>query len=234
MNDYENRFRVVVRKFENALVAVGAIQKMPSEVYGWLMINVFMRLEASDAANVRGKAASYKLDDVTTALNLVWSSGSLAQRDAETRRRKKDGQSYLCEQDEHEIHQVAEQFPDEDYDDEDETSLPSRPATGNLAREASSHRLSHACLTSAWVCQALLMSCYGPSASVVLQFSRDAGDSRRCRGPRPTADHALCRVVGVDASRINGCRTQLAWCPCAALLRRPQSMEPGVAELLVI
>ena len=39
--------------------------------------------------------------------------------------------------------------------------------------------------------QVLLASRYGPLASVVLEISRDAGDSRRCRGPRPTAVHVL-------------------------------------------
>ena len=43
------------------------------------------------------------------------------------------------------------------------------------------------------------------AACVVLEFSRHAGDSRGCRRPRPSrpaVDHALCRVVGVDASSI--------------------------------
>ena len=77
------------------------------------------------------------------------------------------------------------------------------PLTGTADDEA------YTCLVSAWVRQALLASRYGPLASVVLGFSRDAGDSRRCRGPRPTAVHALCRVVGMDASCITGCRTRL-------------------------
>ena len=37
-----------------------------------------MRLEP-DAANVRGKAESYRLDHVMGALNTMWSGGSLAQ-----------------------------------------------------------------------------------------------------------------------------------------------------------
>ena len=68
---------------------------------------------------------------------------------------------------------------------------------------------AYACLVSAWVRQVLLASRYGPLASVVLEISRDARDSRRCRGLRPTAVHALCCVVGMDASCITGCRTQL-------------------------
>ena len=77
------------------------------------------------------------------------------------------------------------------------------PITGIADDEA------YACLVSAWVRQVLLASRYGPLASVVLEISRDAGDSCRCRGPRPTAVHAFCRVVGMDASCITGCRTQL-------------------------
>ena len=80
---------------------------------------------------------------------------------------------------------------------------PEAPITGIADDEA------YTCLVSACVRQALLASRYGPLASVVLEISRDAGDSRRCRGPRPTAVHALCHVVGIDASCITGCRTQL-------------------------
>ena len=97
MNDFESRFRTVVRKMDKALTAVRAEVKMPSEVYGWFLLNVLMVLEPSDAANVRGRAASYKLEDVVSSLTTMWSGSSLALRDAEARRRKKEAASYLCE-----------------------------------------------------------------------------------------------------------------------------------------
>ena len=57
INDYETWFRVLVRKIEKALTAVGSQGKVPSEVYGWFLLNIFMKLEASDTANARGQAS---------------------------------------------------------------------------------------------------------------------------------------------------------------------------------
>ena len=97
MSDYESGFRILVRKVEKALGAV-AQAKMPSEVFGWFLLNVFMRLDPSDVANIRGKASSYALEDILAALNLMWSGDSLVQRDADARRRRKDHGSYMCEE----------------------------------------------------------------------------------------------------------------------------------------
>ena len=109
MSDYEGRFRTIVRRVEKALLAVSATKKMPSEVYGWFLLNIFMKLDPSDAANVKGKATSYALDDVLSALNTMWSGGSLALRDAEHRRRRKENGSYLTEETpETEIYQTGE------------------------------------------------------------------------------------------------------------------------------
>ena len=89
LSDYESRFRILVRKVEKALTAVSWSDKMPSEVFGWLLLNVCMKLDLSDTANVKAKASTYALDDVLSTLNTMWSGGSLAQRDAELRRWRK-------------------------------------------------------------------------------------------------------------------------------------------------
>ena len=89
LSDYESRFRILVCKAEKALTAVSSSNRMPSEVFGWFLLNIYMKLDPSDTANVKAKAASYALADVLSALNTMWSGGSLAQRDAELRRRRK-------------------------------------------------------------------------------------------------------------------------------------------------
>ena len=140
MNDFEARFRTTVRRMEKALQAVGAESKMPSEVYGWFLLNVF-KLEPSDAANVRGKAESYKLEHVLSALNTMWSGGSLGLRDAEMRRRKRDGGSYVCEDyPDAEILQAQEDNwenePDQNNNDDEEVLAWFQEARSALLEEA--------------------------------------------------------------------------------------------------
>ena len=94
INDFETRFRALVRKIEKALKAVGSEGKVPTEVYGWFLLNVFMKLEPSDTANVRGTATSYKLEDVLKALHTMWSGASLAQRDTELKKRRQATGTY--------------------------------------------------------------------------------------------------------------------------------------------
>ena len=121
MSDYESRYRALVRKVEKALTAVASGNKMPSEVFGWFLLNIFIRLDTSDTANVKAKAATYALDDVLSALSTMWSGGSLAQRDAELKRRRKETGSYLCEdQGENEVFQTeAQSWQDDDAEDDD-------------------------------------------------------------------------------------------------------------------
>ena len=112
INDYENRFKILMRRMERALAETNASAKMPPEVYGWFLLNVFMRMSPSDAANIRGKASSYKVDDVLTALRLMWSSGGLGNTDAEIRPRKTtSGHAY--HQDEGYAQQDADPEPEE-------------------------------------------------------------------------------------------------------------------------
>ena len=97
--DYEPRFRQLIRRLEKAIVESGATGQIPTGLYGWFLINVYMKLDASDAANVKGRAETYKLEDVLGALKKMWSGGSLTLRDQE-RKKKKEGQALLI--DEHE------------------------------------------------------------------------------------------------------------------------------------
>ena len=118
MNDYEARFRTLVRKMEKAPQQVGSESKIPSE----FLLNVFMRLEPTDMANVRGAASSYKLEDVMKTLHTMWSGASLSQRDAELKRRRQGNGNYLCEPgtEEAEIYQQGMEMstePDEETEE---------------------------------------------------------------------------------------------------------------------
>ena len=88
MADYEPRFRALIRRLEKAVAEAGAGNKIPSEIFGWYLLNCYMRMEPSDVANVRGKAESYKLADVLSALQKMWSGGGLGQKDNERKKRK--------------------------------------------------------------------------------------------------------------------------------------------------
>lgn len=84
INNYETRFKTLMRRMERAIAITETISsvKMPAAVYGWFVLNVFMRMSPSDTASIRGNASSCKVD-VLTALRLMWSSGGLGSRDAE-------------------------------------------------------------------------------------------------------------------------------------------------------
>lgn len=85
--EFENRFRSLTRKLEKAMKESGcATSGLPTEVYGWFLINVFVRLDPSDTANVRGRAEDYKEDTVWKALHRMWSGDGLAQKDNEKKR----------------------------------------------------------------------------------------------------------------------------------------------------
>lgn len=88
LSDFENRFKQLVRRLEKAMKETNPKSQMPSELLGWYLLNVYMRLDPSDAANVRGKTESYCLSDVLAALRKMWSGSNLSMRDQE---RKKKG-----------------------------------------------------------------------------------------------------------------------------------------------
>ena len=95
--DYEPRFRQLVRRLDKAVRESGADGKIPTELYGWVLLNMYMKLDASDTANVRGKAESYKLEDIFGALKKMWSGGGLCARDQE-RKKRKEGQGFHSEE----------------------------------------------------------------------------------------------------------------------------------------
>lgn len=97
LSDYEPRFRQLVRRLEKAVKETGSNAQIPPELYGWFLLNVYMKLDASDTANVRGRAESYKLEDVFSALKKMWSGGGLSIRDTE-RKRRKEGHAFLQEE----------------------------------------------------------------------------------------------------------------------------------------
>lgn len=92
-NDYEHRFKTLVRKLEKALKESGANGTVPSEIFGWHLLNHMMRMDPSDVANVRGRAESYKLEHVTAALQKMWSGGGLGAKDMELKQRRKNNSS---------------------------------------------------------------------------------------------------------------------------------------------
>ena len=93
LTDYEPRFRQLVRRLDKAVADTGSTGKIPTELYGWVLLNLYMKLDASDAANVRGRADSYKLDDIMGALKKMWSGGGLCAKDLE-RKKRKESQNY--------------------------------------------------------------------------------------------------------------------------------------------
>jgi hypothetical protein len=115
--DYEPHFKMLIRKLEKALKESGSQGQIPSELFGWYLLNCYMRMEPSDVANVRGRAESYKLDHVIAALQKMWSGGGLAAKDQESKMMKKnvaspalhvdepyhdDGEVFQCAEDEEE------------------------------------------------------------------------------------------------------------------------------------
>lgn len=86
--EYLPRFRHYMKAVDTALKAVNPSKQMPSEFYGWYLLNVTMKLEPSDVANIKAKAESYGLTTVENAIKTMWSGGGLALRDAERKRLK--------------------------------------------------------------------------------------------------------------------------------------------------
>ena len=100
-NDYEVRFRTLVRRMDRAVKEANTEAKIPSEMYGWFLLNLFMKLSPSDTANIRGKSGSYQMEDVMAAIKVMWSSGGLASRDQEVKVKKNQpGHTYAVDDEE--------------------------------------------------------------------------------------------------------------------------------------
>ena len=113
--DYELRFRTMVRRLDKAVRDSGSEGKIPQELYGWCLLHMYMRMDPSDIANVRGRADSYKLEHVLSALHRMWSGGGLALKDHE-KKKKQNGHTLLVDEE-----NTSESTPQEDgiyYDEE--------------------------------------------------------------------------------------------------------------------
>lgn len=122
LSDYEPRFRQLIRKLDKAIKDTGTDGKIPSELYGWLLLNIYMRLDASDLANVRGRADSYKLEDIMNTLKKMWSGNGLSMKDQE-RKKRKDGQGFHVDNDDAETAWPEDDKPDENETQEDDEPL---------------------------------------------------------------------------------------------------------------
>ena len=68
LNDFEQRLAVFARDIKRALLEMGTSDNVPSEIYGWFLLNKHIRLEPSDIATLKSQTSSYKLPDVLAAL----------------------------------------------------------------------------------------------------------------------------------------------------------------------
>lgn len=68
LNDFEQRHASYLRDITKAMSENGKSGSVPSEIYGWFVINKLLKLEATDIAMVKAQASSYKLDDVLAAM----------------------------------------------------------------------------------------------------------------------------------------------------------------------
>ncbi|CAE7745408.1 unnamed protein product, partial [Symbiodinium sp. CCMP2456] len=93
LNDYEQRLTNFTRDIERALKELGTEAKVPTEIYGWFLLNKHIRLEPSDIATLKSQTASYKLGDVLAALRKMWGGDSLSLKDQE---RRKIAKAYLA------------------------------------------------------------------------------------------------------------------------------------------
>ena len=97
--DFEIRHDHYVREINKALKEVGA-EKVPPEIFGWFLLNQFLRLEPSDLATIKSVAAGYKLEDIYTAMRKLWSGDTLAQKDSEKKKAKSLGKVLHADVDE--------------------------------------------------------------------------------------------------------------------------------------
>ena len=125
--EYYPRFRIYVKAVEAALKDIATDKTMPPEFFGWFLLNIGMRLEPSDIAVIKSKAENYGLKEVEGTLKIMWSGGGLAQKDAERKRWKTTGKTYVV-QEEPTVHGIYEAM--EGGDDEIEETEKERDDQG--------------------------------------------------------------------------------------------------------
>ena len=94
--DYDLRHSALLRDMTKAMKEVGASNTVPSEIFGWFVVNHYLRLDPSDAATVKSMASSYKIEDIMVALRRMWGGESLAEKDLEKKRRTGSAKTYLA------------------------------------------------------------------------------------------------------------------------------------------
>ena len=94
--DFELRHSSLVRDMKKAMQDVGTTESIPSEIFGWFVLNRFIKLDASDIAGVKSMAKSYKLEDVMAAMRRMWGGDSLVDKDSERRRKSGATKTFLA------------------------------------------------------------------------------------------------------------------------------------------
>ena len=90
LNDFEQRIAVHFRDIKRALAELDSgTSEVPSEIYGWFLLNKHVRLDASDIATLKAQTSGYKLSDVWVALRRMWGGDSLSVKDQDRRRTAK-------------------------------------------------------------------------------------------------------------------------------------------------
>jgi len=87
-SDYETRHDAYIREINKALREIGSSTTVPTEIFGWFMLHQFLKLEPSDVATIKSVAATYKLEDIYTAMRRLWGGEALPLRDAERKKAK--------------------------------------------------------------------------------------------------------------------------------------------------
>lgn len=121
-SEYLPRYRTYVKAVDNAFREAGTNKEMPRDFFGWYLLNVGMRLDPSDAANIKAKTESYELEKIENTLKVMWSGGGLAQKDMDRKRFKNMGKAYLNheEQTKEAIYGVCGEDEEDDEETEDE------------------------------------------------------------------------------------------------------------------
>ena len=113
LNDYEQRHAALVRDIKKAMDEMGVRNEVPSEIYGWFMVNRLLRLDYSDVAVIKAQSPSYKLEDIMASLRKMWGGDSLALKDSE-KKKSGVGKSFMAD-----IHEEVYQATGEESDTED-------------------------------------------------------------------------------------------------------------------
>ena len=108
----------LLREMTKATKEVGASNTVPSEIFGWFVLNQFIRLDPSDAATVKAQASSYKLEDVMASLQKTLRGESLADKDQERKRRPGAVKAYMAAPESNGMDSAvwASQEPEDDED----------------------------------------------------------------------------------------------------------------------